>query len=617
MFPRPVAVAMFCFWSSAALAQWPATAINQAIGDGAGEQVLAKVAATGDGGCYVGWFDNRTGNYGVYLQRYDVAGNEQWPHGGILVSGNPQATSLVDWDLIADSQDHCVLVFTDTRAGSDLDVYAYRIAPSGASTWGNQGVTLSSNADAEANPRLCEAHDGDFVVVWPNSALRTIQMQRLTPGGTTRFAGDGIGIPGEPGATPGFARVVAGAIGTGDVIVGWVRATAFAAVKHIHAQKFDALGSPLWNGGTRLAVFDQTSIPIVHDPKLVPDGFGGACFAWHFAVGSQFSARVQHIAASGAEVFAHNGVDVSASANSKFDPALVWLPVSSELLVAWNERNVAQTTWGILAQKLSIAGAPMWGPTGITLLPIDATVKFAPVAAPLRRDDNNDAFAVSVLVESLGPQQKSVQLFGVANSGTPAFAPVVASTVASDKLRLAHAVTSSGTHLLVWTDLRSGNSDVYGAGVDARGTLGVTPAVTTLGGCGLNPAGSFAVTGRPAIGTTMQWTLTNPALTQPMGSLGFFFLGAGTTGFPCGIPVAGLGMSAPGAAGEVLVDLGQGYASWFAGTWGAPLSFPFSFPFVPPLIGSTLYVQGLLVDLTAGALVPFGLTNGARLLVGS
>jgi hypothetical protein len=44
-------------------ARWPFGASpNLAVADGPGEQVLPKVAATSDGGCYVGWFDNRGGS---------------------------------------------------------------------------------------------------------------------------------------------------------------------------------------------------------------------------------------------------------------------------------------------------------------------------------------------------------------------------------------------------------------------------------------------------------------------------------------------------------------------------------------------------------------------------
>lgn len=601
--------------AAVASAQWPTTSSpNLPIGDFANEQVVNKVAATPDGGCYVGWFDNRNGGYAVWLQRFDAAGVEQWQHGGILVSNNPQSTSLIDWDLLADRFGHCVLTFTDTRAGGDLDVYAYRVTPAGAQTWGANGVTLSNNPDFDGNPRVCEAGDGDFVFVWSNSTTRTIQMQRLDLAGAPRFPGDGVAIPGDTGQSPAFARPVAASPLDGSVVVSWVRATSFSAAKHLHAQKFDALGQPLWNGGVRLPVFDQVSLPIAFDPRIASDGQGGAIFAWHFAVGSAFSARVQRVTAAGSEVFPHNGVDVSTNTNSKFDPAIVWQPATQSIQVAWNERNTAQTTWGIGAQSIDASGARQWGATGVSLLPIDTVTKFAPVAARV-----GAGMAVAVLVEDLGLLRKSVQLFGVDAAGGPRHAAVVASSFASDKLRLGLAATPSGTSLLAWTDQRTGAADVYGAAVDVAGNLGVTLATATVLGC-TSPANSLIASGRPALGATIALGASNTLGSQGAGStLAFVYLGGGPApGGPCGLALPGFGM-APGQPGELLLDPGLPNVGLFAGAWTGPgaTALPFAAPLQSSLLGLDVFAQGLLVDLAPATSVPFALTNGLRLRLGS
>jgi hypothetical protein len=612
---RPTCLAPALFLVAAAPAQWPTTSSpNLPIGDFANEQVVNKIAATPDGGCYVGWFDNRNGGYAVWLQRFDAAGVEQWQHGGILVSNNPQSTSLIDWDLLGDRFGHCVLTFTDTRAGGDLDVYAYRVTPAGTQAWGANGVTLSNNVDFDGNPRVCEAGDGDFVFVWSNSGARTIQMQRLDVAGTPRFPGDGVAIPGDTGQSPAFARPVAASPLDGSVVVSWVRATSFSAAKHLHAQKFDALGQPLWNGGVRLPVFDQVSLPIAFDPRIASDGQGGAIFAWHFAVGSAFSARVQRVTAAGVEVFPHNGVDVSTNANSKFDPAIVWQPATQSIQVAWNERNTAQTTWGLAAQSIDAVGNRQWGATGVSLLPIDTVVKFAPVAARV-----GDGMAVAVLVEDLGLLRKSVRVFGVDAAGGQRHAPAIASSFSSDKLRLGVASTASGTSLLAWTDQRSGAADVYGAAVDVAGNLGVTLATATVLGCA-SPANSLIASGRPALGATIVLGASNTLGSQGAGStLAFVYLGGGPApGGPCGLALPGFGM-APGQPGELLLDPGLPNIGLFAGVWTGPGStaLPFTAPLQASLLGLDVFAQGLLVDLAPATSVPFALTNGLRLRLGS
>ncbi|MCW9097149.1 MAG: hypothetical protein OQJ93_07150, partial [Ignavibacteriaceae bacterium] len=134
-------------------AQWsndPNT--NLIISDMNGEQVLPKISLTSDGGCYIAWFDTRTGNYNVYLQRLDPAGNKMFATDGLLISDNPSNTWIVDWDMMADNSDNAVIAFSDIRAGGDFKVYAYLISPTGDFLWGADGVSLSTAADMQPNP---------------------------------------------------------------------------------------------------------------------------------------------------------------------------------------------------------------------------------------------------------------------------------------------------------------------------------------------------------------------------------------------------------------------------------------------------------------------------------
>lgn len=593
-------------------AQWPpSAATNLAIADFAGEQVLNKVATTSDGGAWLGWFDQRGGSYAVYVQRLDAAGVEQFAHGGILVSNNPQSSSLVDWDLICDSQDFCVLAFTDTRAGGDLDVYAYRIAPNGSLVWGANGVPLSNNGDYEPSPRVCEASDGDFVFAWANTGVATLQVQRLDPAGVPRFAGDGIAIPGDAGATPAFVRIAAA--DNGSVILSWVRALAFAGTKHVHMQKVTALGAQAWNGGTRIAVFDQASVPIAHEPRLLPDGSGGAICAWHFAAGSLFSVRVQHVLANGTEAFAHNGVDVSTSGNSKFDPAIVWQPPLQAAFVVWNERNLGQSMWGIFAQRIDAGGTLAWGNGGVQLRAIDTIEKLTPVAAPY----GAVGITAAVLETSLGAQQRQVTVFGLDTAGTALFPPTAASTVASDKLRLALAATPSGTSVVAWTDKRTDGGDVFVHALDAGGSRTIQLATAAPYGCGVNPAGSLVPVGRPAIGMESGFQLSDPLGVWPAGLIGAVFLCVqAAPGFPCGVVAGGFGMAGGGAPGEILVDIGAPNLP-LVDTYGGPgtmVSVAFTLPLDQVLLGMPLYAQGAVVDLPA---FQFGLSNGLALTLGS
>ncbi len=606
--------ALLCAMTAAAAAQWSNNSSqNSAIGDLVGEQAVPKIAARADGGCFVGWFDNSSGAYQLRLQRLDVHGTEQWPHNGIVVSAHPQSTSLQDWDLIVDSGGNAVLAFTDTRTGPDLDVFAYRIDPTGAQLWGANGVTLSANGDAEANPHICQTAIGDFAFAWSNSGSLTLRLQRLDLAGVPLYPQDGIGIAGDVGANPGFVRICAS--DAGAVILSWVRTLAFTGNKHIHAQKFDFVGTPLWNGGLRLPVFDSNSVPIAHDPKLQSDGIGGAILSWHFAVGQAFSARIQHLDANGVELFVHNGIDVQPNANSKFDPAVAFDVTTQSCTVVWNERNSGQTSWGIVAQKFDAAGAPQWSAGGVTLRPIDGVEKFAPVAVPYRGG------AMAFQLETTGTLIRMLRATRVDSAGVVQWGPVAVSSALSDKLRVAAAVSSSGMAMLCWGDARPGNgNDIYAQSVGANGVLAPSIGDVVPFGCGGNPAGSLVVVGRAALGSTVTIGVDNPAGTQTAGgSLAVVALSPLTLPtYPCGLLLPGYGMSAPGAAGEVLVDVTQAQL-YFGPLWQGPgqpavLSFPIPLDLV--FYGAVVFFQGALVDLAPGAAIPIGLTTASRWSVG-
>ncbi len=463
-----------------ALAQWPTDpAVNLAIADGAGEQILPKVATTPDGGCYVGWFDNRNGAYEVYLQHLNVDGFELWAHNGILVSDHTQLSSLVDWDLTADTDGAAVLVFTDARDGSDLDVFGYRIGGDGAFLWGPDGITLSSNDDYEPSPVVTQASDGDLVFLWarlPDSGGGSLMMQRVTPAGTLRFAAGGLAVL-QPGTEkPGFAQLVPA--DDGSVICSYVRDIgSFLSPRHVHAARFAADGSVVWGP---VAVYDATSVPIAHWPREQADGMGGAVICWHSAPTTVFNSYVQHLDADGNELWAHNGVTVStSSATNHLDPALAYNRNTGETFVAWNERNTAQSQWGILAQKFDTAGARQWGGTGAVLLPVDATYKSYPRAGAV-----GDGCMVFYADEPGGGFNQDrllgMMLDGDGNQVWPG-SPILVSSVLSSKSRLPLAIADAGNAIILWEDSRNGTPDVYGQSVNIDGTLGVEPVAVEGG----------------------------------------------------------------------------------------------------------------------------------------
>ncbi len=467
---RPVL--SFVLLAAPLAAQWSSDpALNQAVVERPGDQVLPKAAATSDGGSWVGFFDNASGSYRVYVQRYDSKGNALLAPGGLLVSQQPQSSSLVDWDLIADSADDAVLVFTDTRNGGDLDVYAYRIASDGTFLWGGNGVTLSANPDFESDPRVVEASNGDFVFVWNFlGSPSTLRMQRLDPAGNPLLTLGGADIVSEPGHSPGFAEMVPAA--AGSVIVSWVRdINFFTNVKHLRADRFDAAGTPIWSAPVE--VFDAYNLPIAYSPELRSDGAGGVLLVWHASDPATFlfDSFVQHLDGAGNELLPHNGVSLSTTPGmNHLDPDASFVSSTGDIIAFWNEKDGSQNLSGLYAQKIDAQGNRAWGAGGLMILPVNGDTKFPPRTLPL--GDGAEAFLTWTPGGTYGQDQLlSVRVDGAGNLlwGGPRD---LCTRPSSKSVRLGVAQEPDGEAVVYWEDSRNGTPDLYGQDIHPDGGLG-------------------------------------------------------------------------------------------------------------------------------------------------
>ena len=87
------------------------------------------------------------------------------------------------------------------------------------------------------------------------------------------------------------------------------------------------------------------SLPIAYKPEMQADGAGGAVLRVVRERRGFFEGRVQHLNAAGAEVFPHNGVEISLEpSRSELYPSFVQL--GGDLIVFYNKRNSGQSLVG-------------------------------------------------------------------------------------------------------------------------------------------------------------------------------------------------------------------------------------------------------------------------------
>jgi hypothetical protein len=456
-------------------AQWSTDPnVNLTVCDTVGDQAVPKITAATDGGCYISWFDSRNGSYAVYLQRLNAQGVKQFPSSGILVSSNPQSSSLVDWDITCDDSNNAIIVFTDTRNGSSINPFAYKVSPSGVLQWGANGIQLSNDFTVyQANPRVAKATDGSFVVTWIYSSTpRKIAIQRLSSGGAKLWGTGGNPIYLASASTELFDYPSVITSDNGNVIMEWSGYTGSflnPANYKIYSQKFSPAGTPVWNA-TQDTVYSLGRVTGFFVPKLISDNNNGAVYIWEDDRNnvSLRSCFVQRKTSAGAILFPVNGTELcTTGGENKFSAYAAVMPGTNDLYCVWNQTNSLQSLFGIYGQRVSPSGARMWTDAGKIFKPMDQNQP-----SFIYCYSKDTGFVASYTETTFGSSNALIKAFKTNKDGVMQWGGVIMnlSTYPSGKIRAVDAFTN-GTLISAWNDTRN-TSGIYAQDVTWTGTLG-------------------------------------------------------------------------------------------------------------------------------------------------
>ena len=467
-----------CFFISLGSAQWSSDPnINLAVCDTSNSQELPKIALTSDGGCYVSWFDTRAGAYRVYMQRLNAQGVKQWGSAGLLISANPQNTSLVDYDLAVDDSNYAVVVFTDIRNGGQIEPFAYRISPQGSFAWGANGVALSTSSSTfQANPKVACTSDGNYVFAWIfSSTPRKVAMQKLNAAGAKQWGTDPILVAGTGTELLDYPSIVRSDSGRVILMMSGYTGTFINPQNYrIYTQKYSPAGTPLW-GINPDTVYGLGRVSGFFVPRLIPDGNNGAFYVWHDDrnnTGSSFS-NIQHITSTDTKLFPANGSAGSTLLGRLHNDAwAAYTPANGETYMFWYETDAAfQSSYGVYGQKFSSSGTRMWPDSGVAFKPLTGTTQPSFIRAFAK-----DSSAVVFYLQLVTGTTHTVKGFRTDRNGNLLWGGTIKdiSSVSSGKGRLTGSFTSSGISLLTWSDQRIDGNGVYGQKVNFDGTLGNT-----------------------------------------------------------------------------------------------------------------------------------------------
>ncbi len=477
-----IAFALFII-PSALLSQWSSdSSVNLKISDQSGEQSLPKIALTSDGGCFIAWFDSRSGSYAVYLQRLNAQGVKQFASDGLLISSNPQSSSLVDWDMIADDSNNAVIVFTDTRNGSSINPFAYRVSSQGNFLWGTNGITLSNDFGVfQANPKAVQTSDNNFVITWIyTSTPRKVAMQKISPGGAKLWGNDPIYLSGSGSELFDYPSLVTS--DNGSVIAFWCGYTGsfLNPVNYrLYSQKFNQAGNPVWNS-TQDTVYSLGRVSGFFVPKIFPDGLNGALYVWQDdrSFTNRSSTFVQRFNSAGVRSFPLNGSEASTTAdNNKFDAWAAYMPSTNETYLIWKMSNGLQSQFGVYGQKFSSDGTRQWGNDGKVFQPLGSNSMEKLLCL------TKDTSVIYSFNESItGGVNNIIKGFTTDRNGNIGWGGYIhtVSSPSSEKLKLVGIVNSNKMTMLAWSDRRLDGGGIYAQNINSNGTLGNLTGINNI-----------------------------------------------------------------------------------------------------------------------------------------
>lgn len=441
-----------------------------------GDQNQAKVRPTQDGGCYVSWFDNRTGGYDVYLQRLDWKGTPQWTTNGLLIADRG-FSSTVDYELTVDAAGNALITFNDDRPGSN-QITVNKVDPDGNMLFGALGVVVTSGTGSKNNPKVAALSDGNIMVGWSESP--GFKLQKLDTNGLPLGA---ILTVSEAGRTVTLSDMKAS--DGGSVICLWIRPfnTNFLSSKYLYAQKYDATLTAQWPvtpGSAAVVIYGPTGAPYGSQggsvqngyfPTFVSDDHGGAVFGWYENAGPR-NAYLQHVLADGRQKFALNGVPNTPGGGPRMrlSGALAYNRWRGEYFLASTDANASpEGNYGVIVQKYDNAGVRQWGPNGTSV------VNPAPTGQPSFVGCELNGDGCSVIGQLMTGTSGIILGAGVDNAGTVLWgnpSTVYLDSVVDGKARLATSRSFAGYHMGAWASGPSGNGDMWSNRLNLDGSMG-------------------------------------------------------------------------------------------------------------------------------------------------
>jgi len=230
----------------------------------------------------------------------------------------------------------------------------------------------------------------------------------------------------------------------------------------LYAQRVSADGQPLWQpDGVPVAVPGNQFMP-----QLISDGAGGAIATWLDDRTGQWQIYAQRISAAGALLWGMDGIRLTGGANELGSP-MITSDQAEGAIITWADYGDRQGVWPIVrVQRLRADGALAWGTGGSTV-----TYPWRGQFAPQITSDGNGGAIVAWAGDCGIWSGLCVQRLhgdGALVWGRSGLLLSVSNLPGDPQIQL--WPDGAGGATVVWVDIRHLNADIYAQRVTAQGS---------------------------------------------------------------------------------------------------------------------------------------------------
>jgi hypothetical protein len=351
-----------------------------------------------------------------------------------------------------------IAAWKDSRFGN-YDIYAQKISPAADPLWEKSGIVVCAalGSVVQQNIDVIPNGKGEVILAFEDgrSGFINIYAQKVTKAGQLAWGEHGIAIA-KVSANQRNPRLVPD--GKGGAIIAWEdhRIEGFPGIR---AQRLDRNGRKVWESSLSLARSRCRQV----NPVMIPDGKDGAIVAWQDDrdVLSLLDIYGQRVSGKGGLLWGKKGKIIISANGEQIEQAII-PDGSGGAFLAWTDYRRGDRNPDIYAQRIGEKGKAFWDEEGVLVCGAPDVQRTPKLIA-------NGEGEIIVAWTDRGGGSYDIYAQRVDKTGKTVW---MRDGIPINQISRTQQNPKFGNQsVLVWEDYRFGNWDIFCAAVDSSGKL--------------------------------------------------------------------------------------------------------------------------------------------------